>query len=102
TGRSLTGLSRLGLTPAGNTRSSRESADPLGAAPPPQLAPVVQFESGPCPLQVNVAGARRVSSCSSVSRRGGVAWVFCLERYRERNRREKGNEDIRQPSGGAP
>ena len=42
------------LAPAGNTRLSSVAAEPLGARPPCQLAPLDQFELPPAPLQMNV------------------------------------------------
>src|SRR5205823_14281142 len=68
------------LAPAGNTRLSSEAAEPVGATPPCQLAPVDQLELPPPPVQMNVAGARRDSSCSTCSL---FVVVRCGLRFRE-------------------
>src|SRR5262245_524605 len=84
------------------TRSSRVAADPLGATPPTQLDPVLHLLPGPAPLQMNVAGASRVSSCSRLSRRGLRSYVLPRGRTNNFNQRAQVKNAMAGPFRGVP
>src|SRR6266542_4186401 len=57
---------RAAFTPAGKTRSSASATVARGAMPPDQLAPLLQLEVPPPPVQVKVlVGVMRDSSSST-------------------------------------
>src|SRR4051812_29102489 len=91
TGRSLKLVSPA--APAGKERSSRVTADPVGAMPPAQLAGLLHLLSLPAPLHWKLAGASR-SSRFSISRpraRGRevrlVGWFSKRRRKRDQSKR---------------
>src|SRR5580765_104044 len=57
-----------------------EAAD--GAVPPCQLAAVLQLAFPAPPTQLNVAGAKRVSSSSTANRKRGLLFTMVVPRRR--------------------
>src|SRR5262249_35842299 len=80
------GRSLLGVTdevPDGpKIRSSLLAARPVGAAPPCQLAGLLQLVLPPFPVQIKLAGARRLSSCSRLKMRRALFFPLLLSRKR--------------------
>src|SRR3984893_12331320 len=78
----------------GKIRSSSGMAEPVGATPVFQLAASLQLLSGPPPIHVKVAGAKRVSRCSRCKARRprfGLRSGFTRGRNSERNQRAHEN-----------
>src|SRR5262249_41177394 len=94
------GLKLAGVGVPGKTMSSRVGSEMLGAMPPAQLAPVLQLVSLPLPVQLKVAGARRVSRGSTAGRLPALRTVATRGRNMERNQRDQENGAIRLPAVG--